>query len=75
MYADDQANLKQLPVNMRATQIAAEVGQALQVCVGNCVRLLTVCVFVCVSGGRGKGGPEKCVCVCVWREVGGEQEE
>jgi hypothetical protein len=31
MYCDDQANLKHLPPNMRATQIAAEAGQALQV--------------------------------------------
>lgn len=31
MYCDDQATLKHLPHNMRATQIAAEAGQALQV--------------------------------------------
>lgn len=31
MYCDDQAAIKQLPLNMRATQIAAEAGQALQV--------------------------------------------
>lgn len=31
MYCDDQATLKHLPTNMRATQIAAEAGQALQV--------------------------------------------
>lgn len=31
MYCDDQATLKHLPSNMRATQIAAEAGQALQV--------------------------------------------
>lgn len=31
MYCDDQATLKHLPPNMRATQIAAEAGQALQV--------------------------------------------
>lgn len=34
MYCDDQATLKHLPTNMRATQIAGEAGQALQV--GGC---------------------------------------
>lgn len=36
MYCDDQATLKHLPTNMRATQIAGEAGQALQVGGGGC---------------------------------------
>jgi hypothetical protein len=40
MYCDDQATFKQLPPNPRATQIAAEAGQALQVCVA---LLLVLC--------------------------------
>jgi hypothetical protein len=45
MYCDDQAAIKQLPLNMRATQIAAEAGQALQVsAAGGVGRAGSICV-------------------------------
>jgi hypothetical protein len=54
MYCDDQATIKQLPINMRATQIAAEAGQALQVgAAGGGGTGDRMCRSICAAGFAG----------------------